>query len=161
MKKRRIFGVIAAQAADIEQREILSGAIEKAQSMNIDIAVISNIYNPIETAVSLLDEKLRTSCYSGFEPPKGKLICGDTCPCGAVNSDIKSEIKAVQIKATYDFLNLFSQLEHRLTECRNIDEFVTRCRGENCFVQLYGLYFRSRKYFVLLVALFLKSYFHS
>jgi len=45
-----VFGVVAANAADIEQREILSGAIRTAQSMNIDIAVISNIYNPIETA---------------------------------------------------------------------------------------------------------------
>ena len=50
MKRRMIFGVVAANAADIEQREILSGAIKTAQSMNIDIAVISNIYNPIETA---------------------------------------------------------------------------------------------------------------
>ena len=338
MKKRRIFGVVAAQAADIEQREILSGAIEKAQSMNIDIAVISNIYNPIDTAdvlktenriyelirsdefdgliliseailnpeiqkiiigelakkkipivvtgaelegftlpsfhyvntsdendivdicghlidhhgftdihiltgqehlpvsrnrikgyrkaledhgiafddskvffgdfwlnsgheqakryisgdlpypqaliccndymaygmldefmeqdiditgkmavigyeyirerrnhapllttfqrnrkalgemaVQLLEEKLAAGTYASFQPPKGKLIRGDTCSCGAENSDIRSEIKAVQIKATYDFLNLFSQLEHRLTECRNIDEFTAKC----------------------------------
>ena len=80
-----------------------------------------------EMAVSLLDEKLRTGRYSGFEPPKGKLIHGDTCPGGADNADIKNEIKAAQVKATYDFLNLFSQLEHRLTECSNIDEFVARC----------------------------------
>ena len=80
-----------------------------------------------EMAVSLLDEKLGKGTYSGFEPPKGKLIYGDTCPCGADNADIKNEIKAAQVKATFDFLNLFSQLEHRLTECRNIDEFVARC----------------------------------
>lgn len=29
--KRTVYGVIAANAADIEQREILSGIIEKAQ----------------------------------------------------------------------------------------------------------------------------------
>ena len=46
--KRLIYGVITAQVSDIEQREILSGIIETAQKLDIDIAVISNIYNPIE-----------------------------------------------------------------------------------------------------------------
>ena len=78
-------------------------------------------------AVSLLAKKLSSGRYSRYVPPRGRIICGDTCPCGAENSDIKREIKDVQVKATYDFLNLFSQLEHRLTECRNIDEFVARC----------------------------------
>lgn len=52
--KRKIFGVIAAQAADMEQREILSGILEQAQIQNVDIAVLTNIYNPNET-----DEALR------------------------------------------------------------------------------------------------------
>ena len=56
MKSRPIYGVIAAQVADIEQREILSGIIETAQKLNIDIAVISNIYNPNETAEVLKTE---------------------------------------------------------------------------------------------------------
>ena len=56
MKKRSRFGVVAAQVSDIEQREILSGAIEKSQSMNIDLAVSSNIYNPIDTADVLKTE---------------------------------------------------------------------------------------------------------
>ena len=46
----------AAQVADIEQREILLGIIETAQEFNIDIAVISNIYNPIETDEVLITE---------------------------------------------------------------------------------------------------------
>lgn len=78
-------------------------------------------------AVRLLTEKLETGEYGDFNPPRGKLINGDTCACKAKNEDIKREIKTVQTKATYDFLNLFSQLEHRLTECRNIEEFVARC----------------------------------
>ena len=59
---------------------------------------------------------------------KGRLITGDTCQCGAKREDIKREIKELQTKATYDFLNFFSQLEHRLTECRNINEFTHCCR---------------------------------
>lgn len=34
----------------------------------------------------------------------------------------------MHIRQTYDFLNLFSQFEHRLTECHNINEFVKVCR---------------------------------
>lgn len=58
MKKshRPVYGVIAASAADIEQKEILTGAIEKAQELDIDIAVISNIYNPNETSDILKTE---------------------------------------------------------------------------------------------------------
>lgn len=56
MKNRSVYGVIAAQVADIEQREILFGIIETAQKMNIDIAVISNIYNPNETAEMIKTE---------------------------------------------------------------------------------------------------------
>ena len=56
MSRRRIFGVIAANVADIEQREILGGIIERAQMMNIDIAVISNIYNPSEPSEVLKTE---------------------------------------------------------------------------------------------------------
>ena len=78
-------------------------------------------------AVELLEEKLSGHDYSISEPPKGKIICGDTCPCGGCSADIKSEIKAAQVKNTYDYLNLFSQLEHRLTECRSIMEFVSKC----------------------------------
>lgn len=46
--KRKIFGIIAAQVADVEQREILHGIMESARLMNIDIVVLSNIYNPNE-----------------------------------------------------------------------------------------------------------------
>ena len=46
---RKIFGVIAAQPADMEQREILFGIMEQAKKYGIDIAVLSNIYNPNET----------------------------------------------------------------------------------------------------------------
>ncbi|MDO5560244.1 MAG: substrate-binding domain-containing protein [Oscillospiraceae bacterium] len=45
-KKRPVFGVVAAQAADIEQRQILLGIIENAKSCGVDIVILTNIYNP-------------------------------------------------------------------------------------------------------------------
>lgn len=51
--KRKVFGVIAAQAANMEQQEILFGIMEQAQKQNIDIVVLSNIYNPNETNKAL------------------------------------------------------------------------------------------------------------
>jgi len=81
-----------------------------------------------EEAVRLLTEKLNSGTYGTFSPPKGTLIPGDTCGCGAEIQDIKREIRDMQTKSKYDFLNLFSQLEQRLTECRTIEEFTAKCR---------------------------------
>ncbi|HBN11555.1 MAG TPA: LacI family transcriptional regulator, partial [Ruminococcus sp.] len=47
---RLVFGVVEAQMSDMEQTEILQGAINQAKTYNIDIAVISNIYNPVESS---------------------------------------------------------------------------------------------------------------
>lgn len=79
-------------------------------------------------AVRLLYEKITTGEYGDFYPAKGTLIPGNTCKCGERPEDIKRELNDVHIKQTYDFLNLFSQFEHRLTECHNINEFVQVCR---------------------------------
>lgn len=40
-----IFGVVAADVSAVTQRELLIGIIEEAKKYNIDIAVISNVYN--------------------------------------------------------------------------------------------------------------------
>ncbi len=77
--------------------------------------------------VMSLQSKLMTGEWLPHTPPNGTLIKGDTCACCADPDDISREIIDVQTMATFDFLNLFSQLEHRLTECRSIDEFVARC----------------------------------
>ena len=68
---RPIYAVIAANAADIEQREILSGIIETAQKSNIDIVIIANIYNPNEPSNALKTENkiydlILSGAYSGF-----------------------------------------------------------------------------------------------
>lgn len=56
MKKRKIFGVMAAEASNIEQRQILDGIITAAQAQNIDIAVFTNIFNLYETDVNFAAE---------------------------------------------------------------------------------------------------------
>lgn len=48
-KKRTIFGVVAGQVADVEQKHLLKGIISQARCLDIDIAVISNLYNPEQT----------------------------------------------------------------------------------------------------------------
>ncbi len=78
-------------------------------------------------AVKMLTQKLKTGEFGDVTIPKGHLVYGNTCSCGTKHDDIKQEIIEARTKATYDFLNLFSQFEHRLNECRNIDEFVARC----------------------------------
>ena len=45
VKKRMVFGIIAAEVYKIAQRELLMGIIEQANKNGIDTAVISNIYN--------------------------------------------------------------------------------------------------------------------
>ena len=46
--KRPILGVVAAEANNIEQRQILKGIIGQAQKFGYDTVIISNIYNPNE-----------------------------------------------------------------------------------------------------------------
>ena len=58
MKRRKVFGVVAATVANIEQREILSGIYAQARAMDIDIVIMSNIYNPAETADVLKTENI-------------------------------------------------------------------------------------------------------
>ena len=80
-----------------------------------------------EEAVRLLTEKVSGGEYGDFTPPRGKLILGESCGCGGDTSDVQQEIHEAQTKSVFEFLNLFSQLEHRLTECKNIDEFAACC----------------------------------
>ena len=72
-KKRLTFGVVAAQASDIEQRRIMEGIIEQAKLLNIDTVVISNIYNPDKSLYTIdcrkennIYELLNTSGFDGF-----------------------------------------------------------------------------------------------
>ncbi|MEE5994439.1 MAG: substrate-binding domain-containing protein [Oscillospiraceae bacterium] len=85
--KRDIYGVIAANVADIEQREILSGIISKAQELNIDVAVISNIYNPTETSEVL---KAENGIYDLIQSDEfdGLILISEAI----INSDVQQRI---------------------------------------------------------------------
>lgn len=48
MNRRLLFTVVTARASAAEQRQILEGIISQAFEMNIDISVVSNIYNASE-----------------------------------------------------------------------------------------------------------------
>ncbi|MDO5148103.1 MAG: substrate-binding domain-containing protein [Oscillospiraceae bacterium] len=61
--------------------------------------------------------------------PSGRIIPGESCGCGTLLSDSLREIEEEKLKKMYDFLNLFCQFEHSLTECRNLDEFAEQCRN--------------------------------
>jgi DNA-binding LacI/PurR family transcriptional regulator len=43
--KRKIIGVVAASASQSEQKQLISGIIFRANELNADVAVFSNIYN--------------------------------------------------------------------------------------------------------------------
>ena len=86
--KRPIFGVIAAQAADMEQHQILNGIIEQAQNFNIDIAVFTNIYNPNEPNPSLYSEN---EIYDLILSPEldGIILISEAI----INTDLQKRIK--------------------------------------------------------------------
>lgn len=65
--KRPLFGVIAAQIADTEQKQLLQGILTQAQTLSANVAVFSNIYNPNETNESLFEENSISG--SGRNPP--------------------------------------------------------------------------------------------
>ncbi|MGN0647758.1 MAG: substrate-binding domain-containing protein [Oscillospiraceae bacterium] len=77
------------------------------------------------SAVQILYRKIVFGIHEEFIPPKGTLIHGDSCPCGSRIEQFNQELHSARVKADYDFWNLFGQMEQRLTECRNIDEFVS------------------------------------
>ena len=102
MKNRPIYGVIAAQVADIEQREILLGIIETAQELNIDIAVISNIYNPIETDEVLITENriydmISSDEFDGFILISESIINSDVQKCVISRLAEKADIPVVAV----------------------------------------------------------------
>lgn len=82
-----------------------------------------------EDAVRLISERNQTGSFGRFEPPAGILVPGDSCSCGIRGIDLHWELLTARTKMYYDDLNLYSQLDQRLTEARNLDEFIAVCRG--------------------------------
>ncbi len=90
MKKRLTFGVVAAQASDIEQRRIMEGIIGQAKALNTDTVVISNIYNPDKSTYTL-DCHKENSIYELLDSPgiDGFILLAEAI----LNSDLQHHIK--------------------------------------------------------------------
>lgn len=90
-KKRLTFGVVAAQASDIEQRRIMKGIIEQAKASNIDTVVISNIYNPDKSAYTL-DCHQENNIYELLSSPEidGFILIAEAI----INRDLQKRIKS-------------------------------------------------------------------
>ncbi len=59
-----------------------------------------------------------------YEPPAGKLILGDSCPCGHDEKFHRYEIKKTAEMKDYEHWNLYSTMEQRLTNSRSLEEFI-------------------------------------
>lgn len=79
-------------------------------------------------AVDQLYEKLNNGSYPDVPTFEGKIINGDSCSCGSAKQQLNYELKSMRAKQINNFLNLFGQFDHRLTECRNIYDFFSVCR---------------------------------
>lgn len=79
-------------------------------------------------AVKMLYKKIISGEYGDYELLEGSFISGNTCSCGICDKQLSSEQSNISLKRTFDFLNLFGQIELKLTECRTINEFIHICR---------------------------------
>lgn len=59
-----------------------------------------------------------------FVPPRGEFVFGSSCTCRADEAQSLSELRDAERRKNYTDLSLFSTMEHRLTLCRDMDEFI-------------------------------------
>lgn len=81
-------------------------------------------------AVDVLISRLKGE-ETVFSPPQGTFISGQTCPCGDDTEDrLHEELAFLRTQNQYAYWGLKSELESRLTECRNYDEFISAMSEE-------------------------------
>ncbi|MBR6617357.1 MAG: substrate-binding domain-containing protein [Oscillospiraceae bacterium] len=56
--------------------------------------------------------------------PKGQLIRGSSCPCPPNDALSYEEMKYVETQRSYERFHLCSTMEHKLTVCKNMDEYI-------------------------------------
>lgn len=89
-------------------------------------------------AVDILLRKLNGEPDTPFEPPSGSFIAGLSCPCeGHYDDKLQEELVFLRTQNQYAVWNLKSDMESRLTECRNYDEFI-KAMGEELFIVRYA-----------------------
>ena len=86
----------------------------------------------------MLLKKIRTGEFGDFVPPRGRVICGNSCTCGIKLSDLDTELSAARTKAFYEFLHLYNQLEQRLTEAHSIRDFCGKFVGSEYLLPNIG-----------------------
>ena len=77
-----------------------------------------------ESAVDILIRKLRREPEQPFFPPHGRIVAGQTCPSAAPDAQLKEEMSSARKQKMLTDWNLRSEMESRLTECRNTEEFA-------------------------------------
>ena len=75
-------------------------------------------------AMDIIHSRLANIKEPKFDPPQGRFVLGDSCPCGRDEEIFDTELDAVKVKKDFEFWNLFSSLDQELTESKNLGEFV-------------------------------------
>ncbi len=57
-------------------------------------------------------------------PEENKLVCGNTCTCGADNVELNDEIRAARIGQHHSVMSSVAQFTSRLTLCRTLAEYM-------------------------------------
>lgn len=95
-----------------------------------------NMYTPLLTtyqrnrqqlginAVNIIHNQLTGSRQQSLKTPKGRMILGNSCPCGCDNDIFIKELDDVKRKRDFEFWNLFTSLDQEITESKNLDDFV-------------------------------------
>ena len=89
-------------------------------------------------AVDILYRRLMGENVTAAEPPQGVFISGQTCQfAGPAEDKLQEELVFLRTQNQYAVWNLKSEMESRLTECRNYDEFLAGM-GEELFIVRYA-----------------------
>lgn len=59
-----------------------------------------------------------------FYPPKGKLIRGESCPCGIEQRQVHLELMELREKKEFERWNLVGTMEQQMTLCVTLDELI-------------------------------------
>jgi DNA-binding LacI/PurR family transcriptional regulator len=78
-------------------------------------------------AVRILHSLLTTGTELPFVPPDGRLISGGSCCCGAEDTELQQELRSCRTNDFFSHMNIYNQMEHRLTECSSLHDFIRIC----------------------------------
>lgn len=122
---------------------LLDTFLENGVSIPDDVSVIGyefiqerNFHSPVLTTYQRGRKELGSSAvrmiYAAahgaeppvFSPPKGKLICGETCPCGIEHEQMHHELGRLREKQQFERWNVLGTMEQQLTLCSTLDELI-------------------------------------